>query len=374
MKEYKARKALLDYENTYDAEASKETFLEAMRETVGHHIEHNEFFANLCASKNFKPEDLVTEADIEKIPMIHANFFKMYESISVPMEEIVERATSSGTKGQVSQMFFDQDTWDFGQSMIHNEFDYFGFLSEEPTNYLLYTYEPSAGDQRGTAKTDQGLLAYAPVNACFFALRYNGIGHDFDVYGAIDTLRRYEAEGKPVRIFGFPSFLYFTLCQMKDTGAKRLKLNKDSMTLFGGGWKGHAEKQVPKQELYDLIEEMLGIPQENCRDGYGSTEHSVPYFECKNHHFHIPVYSRMIIRDFETLEPLGFEEEGFANFITPQLLSVPGLSVLMGDKAVLHEGCTCGCGIETPYMEIRGRAGTSKTKSCAIAASELLKR
>jgi len=34
----------------------------------------------------------------------------------------------------------------------------------------------------------------------------------------------------------------------------------------------------------------------------------------------------------------------------------------------------CGCGIKTPYMEIIGRAGTSKGKSCAITASELLKR
>ena len=30
--------------------------------------------------------------------------------------------------------------------------------------------------------------------------------------------------------------------------------------------------------------------------------------------------------------------------------------------------------IKTPFMEIKGRAGTSKGKSCAITASELLKR
>ena len=72
--------------------------------------------------------------------------------------------------------------------------------------------------------------------------------------------------------------------------------------------------------------------------------------------------------------PLGYEKEGFASFVAPHLLSVPGLSVLMGDKAVLHEGSKCGCGISSPYMEITGRAGTSAAKSCAIAASELLKR
>ena len=146
------------------------------------------------------------------------------------------------------------------------------------------------------------------------------------------------------------------------------------MTLLGGGWKGYADKQISKLELYALVEEMLGIPEANCRDGYGSTEHSVPYFECPNHRFHISVYSRMFVRDVKTLKPLPYGEAGFANFVTPHLLSVPAVSVLMGDMAVLHPAEECGCGIHTPFMEIIGRAGTSKGKSCAITASELLKR
>jgi hypothetical protein len=272
-------------------------------------------------------------------------------------------------------MFFDQDSLDFGNTMIENEFRHFGFLSEEKTNYLLFTYEPAEiSKDLGTAKTDAGLLKYAPANDVFYALRFNGEGHDFDVYGTIRTLEEYEEQGLPVRIFGFPSFLYFTVKQMKETGHRPLKLNKASMTMLGGGWKGYADKQITKDELYPLVEEVLGIPAENCRDGYGSTEHSVPYFECPHHHFHIPVYSRMIIRDVETLEPLPYGMPGFANFITPHLMSVPAISVLMGDMAVLHAPEECGCGIQTPYMEIIGRAGTSKGKSCAITASELLKR
>lgn len=370
-----AREQLIHLENAYDQAGSSELFLESMRECLKHHMENNEFFKKYMDEAGFTPEDLKTEADLEKIPFIHANFFKKYEVLSVPREDIVFYATSSGTSGQKSQMFFDQDTLDFGNKMIENEFRHFGFLSDEPTNYLLFTYEPAETSKNlGTAQTDQGLLSYAPVNEVFYALRYNGQGHDFDVYGTIKTLEEYEKQGLPVRIFGFPSFLYFTVQQMKDTGHRPLKLNTSSMTMLGGGWKGYADKQISKQELYDLVEEMLGIPEANCRDGYGSTEHSVPYFECPHHHFHIPVYSRMLIRDVETLKPLPYGEAGFANFITPHLLSVPAVSVLMGDMAVLHAPEECGCGIQTPYMEIIGRAGTSKAKSCAITASELLKR
>ncbi len=375
MNDNSARKKLLEFPHPYDDKASEEIFMEAMRETLSFHYENNVFFENLMKKAGKKPSDFITTEDLQHIPFIHANYFKTYESLSIPMEDVVEHVTSSGTGGQKSQMFFDRDSLDFGTKMIYNEMSYNGFVSDEPTNYMLYTYEPAESSAKlGTAKTDQGMLQYAPVNDCFFALRSNGRGHDFDVFGTIDKFYEYEKAGLPVRIFGFPSFLYFTLTQMKEMGKTPIKLNPKSMTMFGGGWKGYAEKQVSKTELYNLIEEMLGIPNGNCRDGYGSTEHSVPYFECKNHHFHIPVYSRMIIRDFKTLEPLGFDEVGFANFITPHLLSVPAISVLMGDKAVLHDGESCGCGIKSPYMEILGRAGTAKAKSCAITASELLKR
>ena len=370
-----ARKELLAIKDVYDHEGSSKVFMDAMRECLTQHTANNEFFRNLMESSGVKVEDIKCESDLERLPLIHANFFKKYVVMSIPEEEVVFHATSSGTSGQKSQMFFDQDTYDFGNAMIENEFRYFGFLSDEPTNYILFTYEPAEISKNlGTAKTDLGLLSYAPVNETFFALRYNGQGHDFDVYGTISALEEYEKQGLPVRIFGFPSFLYFTVKQMKDTGHRPLKLNKKSMTMLGGGWKGYADKQIQKTELYSLVEEMLGIPAQNCRDGYGSTEHSVPYFECPNHHFHIPVYSRMIIRDVKTLEPLPYGEAGFANFITPHLMSVPAVSVLMGDMAVLHPGEECGCGIKTPYMEILGRAGTSAAKSCAITASELLKR
>ncbi len=368
------RNKLLEQKNVYDFDGTREMFLNAVRETVAWHIEHNEFYRNLLKVRNFFPKRIKTEDDLSELPLIHANFFKKHELLSVPRKDIVVHVTSSGTSGQKSQMFFDAPSWEFGETMIRSILDYFGFVSNEPTNYILYTYEPSEGNILGTAKTDQGLLKYAPQNKVRYALRFNGIGHDFDSYGIIETFLDYEKEGLPVRIFGFPSFLYFTLQQMKSMKIKPLKLNKNSMTLLGGGWKGHTDKQISKTELYALAEEMLGIPQCRCRDGYGSTEHSVPYFECSHHNFHVPIYSRMFVRDFKTLKPLGYGEIGFASFVTPHLLSVPAISVLMGDKAVMYKGSKCGCGIDAPYMEILGRAGRSTVKSCAISASELLKK
>jgi hypothetical protein len=150
-----------------------------------------------------------------------------------------------------------------------------------------------------------------------------------------------------------------------------LKFHQDSMVFLGGGWKGHADKAIEKYDLYNLAEEMLGIPNQRLRDGFGSVEHCIPYVECEKHEFHVPVWSRVFIRDVGTLKPLGFEKQGFLHFVSPYITSMPAHSVIMGDLASLHENCQCGK--KTPYFKIHGRAGVSKNKSCALAASELLK-
>lgn len=371
------RAALLTHNDIYDREGSSAEFLMAMRAALAFHSQHNTFFQEWLQRHGISANDIRSEEDLPRIPPIHANFFKQYESLSIPREKVTVHVTSSGTTGQKSQMFFDKESWDFGQDMVRQTLQYYGFISNAPCNYLLYTYEPAdkpGQGELGTAKTDQGLMQYAPGREVVYALRYNGSGHDFDVYGVIAALQRFADEGLPVRIFGFPAFLYFTLKQMQDMGIPPLRLHPDSMTMLGGGWKGHASQQIDKRDLYALTEKMLGFPERNCRDGYGSTEHSVPYLECPRHNFHIPLYARMYIRDFRTLEPLGFDREGFASFVTPHLSSVPALSVVMADRAVMHDAAACGCGIRAPIMEILGRAGTGQSKSCAIAASELLKR
>ena len=74
-----ARHGLLKIEDVYDQKNSSELFFFSMRECLTHHIENCEFFRNLCDDAGFKVEDLKTEKDLEKIPPIHANFFKQYD-------------------------------------------------------------------------------------------------------------------------------------------------------------------------------------------------------------------------------------------------------------------------------------------------------
>jgi len=353
-----------------------ELFLKAMKQSIRWHYEKNKFYKNLLDINQFKIDNVQAIEDLQELPYIHANFFKTHEVPSIPREDVAITLTSSGTTGQKSQMFFDDWSIQSGRRMVDFVYDYFGWYNpDKKTNYIVSNYEPEPGSTRGTTNTSMFLTHFAPANDMFYLLRSNGRGgHEFDAFGAIEKLKDYERQGLPVRVVGFPSFFYFVIKQMMDLGMEPLKLSKESLIFTAGGWKGYADQQIPKADFAKLVEKQLGIPQERCRDGYGSVEHSVPYIECSQHHLHVPVWSRAFIRDTKSMEVIGYEKPGFLCFVTPYITSVPAISVMMGDLAMLHPPEKCACGLQTPFIEILGRAGVSKNKSCAVSASELLKK
>lgn len=368
-----AREKLFTYNKIYDQKGSETLFVEAMRESVEHHRTHCEFYEKLLKDRGFSSEQIKSIDDCAKIPTITAQFFKHHQVLSVKKEEIEIHATSSGTQGQKSQIFLDSESIKLGTQMIIKAIKYQGFISIIPTNYIILAYEPKEGNDMGNVKVALGMTRFAPAKEKVFALRPIGDKYEIDYFGIIDAFKRFNGQKLPVRILGFPSYLYMLLKMMKDSGMKPLKLNKRSLVLTGGGWKKFNDIAIDKNELYEMVEEFLGIPAKNCRDFYSAVEHSVAYPECEKHHMHVPIWSRVIIRHVKTLEPLGFNQPGFLSFIGPLVSSVPISSIVMGDMAVLKDGKDCGCGIDTPYFEILGRAGTAKARSCAVAALEYVK-
>ncbi|MCF8018705.1 Acyl-protein synthetase [Petrocella atlantisensis] len=366
------RERLFNYKKIYDLDGSEDLFLAAMRESVEHHKTHCAFYKELIQDKGYTTDQLIRVEDIASIPTIPVDFFKTHEVKSIEKDDIKIHATSSGTMGQKSQIFIDKSTLKLGTKMIIKAMIYHKFVSIIPTNYLILGYEPKTGNEMGNVKVLTGMTKLAPAKEKVFAIRSIGDAYQIDYFGVMNALKRYARQKLPVRIMGFPSYLYMMLTAMKEMKIPPLKLNKKSIVFTGGGWKKYNDMAIQKEVLYALIEEMLGIPAENCRDFYSAVEHSVAYPECRHHHMHIPIWSRVLIRDVNTLEPLGFNQAGFLNFISPLVSSMPLNSVLMGDMAVLRDGSQCGCGITTPYFEILGRAGTRSSKTCTTSASELL--
>ncbi len=351
-----------------------ELFIQAMREITILHIERSPWYRRFAAQAGVNPAKIQTMADVFALPPVHANFFKFHEIRSIHASQVKVHLTSSGTTGQKSQIFFDDFTFTSARLMAEHTMVSRGMRSSEPANYLINGYEPHPDLKVGTSNTFAHIMSYAPVAKQFWSLRYAGNNqHEFDAAGTAAQLEEWAQTNTPVRIVGFPAFLHFLLEHRRALGRPDLRLPTGSLALFGGGWKGYANKAIPKTEFYEQIEQQLGIPGERIVETFGSVEHSVPYADCQHHHLHQPTWSRVLIRDLRTLEPVPDGKPGFLSFVSPYITATPAHSVVMGDMAMRHPAGSCSLpGYPTPWFEILGRAGTSTNKSCAVAAAELL--
>ena len=347
-------------------------FSRAMAEITRFHCEHTSGYEHWLQAHGLQAEQLDNLDDWSRLPPIFANHFKRQLLLSTTGHTALE-LTSSGTTGEKSRMRYDERSMAAAQFMVRRISEHYHWNTPHtPCNYLILGYEPEDCIGLGTAYTDQFLCSFAPANRVVYALRRTGDGHQFDVFGVIAALQAFAEENLPVRIFGFPAFLWQTLQRMRATGVADVQLPAQSLVLFGGGWKTQSAQEIPKPQLYASIHRQLGIELANCRDGYGAVEHAVPYIECAHHHFHVPVYSKVFIRDAADFSVLPYGRRGFLGFVSPYISSSPAHAVVMSDLATLHQGASCGCGLASDWFELHGRAGTTAGRSCAMAAADLL--
>ncbi len=183
-------KKLCEITDAYASSAKLDTlFVDAFKEIISWHRTNNEFYNKL--TKDFDLEKLKSIDDLKELPFIHANFFKMHESVSVDKKNISEHLTSSGTSGQKSQMFFDEWSILSARRMVEFIYDEIGFNTpEQESNYLLLAYEPLKNFKVGTTNTNIFLTSFAKPKEVFFALRQTDGTHEFDRFGTVRKLSR----------------------------------------------------------------------------------------------------------------------------------------------------------------------------------------
>lgn len=365
------RRKLYFYKDIYDYQGTNQLFLNAVKENITYHRKHNKKYQAILKKKNFRVGDLSTYQDLYKIPFLPTIYFKKHKIASMKDYKMLVKATSSGTTGKRSEIEFDLNSLLYAGIMAMRMCKYHKLLSKKRTNYIVLGYEPHKSNQTVITKTQFVSTLFAPPMNRKYAIKYRNGGYEVDFKGIKKALDRYLKMNYPVRIVGFPSYTLFLLQWLKSEGLS-YQLPKDSMLMLGGGWKGFYKEKVEKEELYQLANEVFGIEGHNCREFFGAVEHPSLYCSCKNNHFHVPIFSRVIIRDVDTLKPVTNGKVGLINLITPLAKSMPLVSIMTDDLGILRDGKECGCGIKSPYFEILGRVGVKEIKTCAAGASELL--
>jgi phenylacetate-coenzyme A ligase PaaK-like adenylate-forming protein len=348
-----------------------ELYLRSMQEAFAFHHDHCDAYREICRRERMTPDDLRSEADLVRIPHIMVNAFKWHTLQSIPDDQIAREFTSSGTSGQKSHILWDAPSMERQGLMRRRIMETLGLVDEEPVNYLIFAYAPEVSGSKGAAYAQRMYASFAPARHTAFAITGNDKGLPvFDRDRVIETLQQYEREKRPVRLIGFPAFLHEIMELMLERNI-HLVFSPRSLVITAGGWKDREAKKIPPGQFREELAQVFGLQGDRIRDVYGFVEHGVPYISCRRGHFHLPLYSRALIRRPGTLELLGYGQKGLLQLLSPYNLAQPSLSVLSTDYAALHKNC--GCGIETDYIELLGRAGVAKHQGCAMTAAELLK-
>ena len=366
-----SRQRLFWSRDPYDLPGTDEKFVRATADNCAYHMEKCPQYRQLAEGLNFSPDQLKTVDDLVKAPMVPTLYYKRHAMFSMPRWRMAMKVTSSGTSGKFSQIGFDWGCVFAEVPMVLRLGWKHGLIDPRPTNYVVLGYKPNQNNHTGVTRTMFGLTFFAPPIRRSYALHYQDGAYVPDLDGCVRALERYAKSPFPTRVVGFPSYLWFGLKRMEELGVS-LNLRPGSKILLAGGWKQHYAQEVDKSRLYSLAKKVLGVEEENIKEFFGAVEHPIFFNACPRHHFHVPIYSRVLIRDVNTLEPLPYGQVGLVNLLSPLIKATPTASVMTDDLGYLEPGSKCGCGLASPYLTILGRVGLSDIKTCAAGAAELL--
>lgn len=375
----------------YNQEEMNKMRFKAIKESLNHHYSKSQFYNQLCKEYNFTPDNIKSEKDLEKIPMLPDTFFKEYPEenpkeifnwlIKISTVELGEYDYtgkdlmgflrwaeqrleglvnhSSGTTGHYSFMFRDKITFHrFYYALVNTLVDLCPPMHDP---HFVYPGSPNTfltigkwigeiakvfSDDKRHFLTDREISM--SIARLISTGQAKGLKERF-ILGALkkamikgeekmlNILENLDKTGEQSYIVSPPYQIYSIMLKMKDKGIT-LDLGKsNSFLLTGGGWKIFESRKVSEKDFASMAEETLGIPPERYTDLYGMSEMNGGAFSCDGRYKHLlPWIYPMILDDNQGY--LGFNKWGRFAFLDPIANSYPGF-IISGDRVKLLEKC-----------------------------------
>lgn len=164
----------------------------------------------------------------------------------------------------------------------------------------------------------------------------------------LDAYYRRIYEFDPEWIMCHPSTIYLFADFMERTNKKRF--NKLKFIELTGEYliEGHRKKIV----------DVLGVDTANH---YGAKEVNGIAYECPNGHLHC-LDNNVYVEVINGNENVGYDKAGQICITGLNNRSMPFIRYNLEDVGILRKGCSCGCGNDTPYLEICAGRGNEVVK------------
>lgn len=300
-----------------DAELSNDSFNDYSIRLFNFQYETNKIFREFCDIKKIKPGDVSRWQDV---PMVYNDVFKTHLVASFPLEQSVMGCLTGGTTSltQRGRIFRDED----GKKLVFSankkmtgSYLFPDFEDGKRCRILILAPSPQLAPSMGMAIGMEQTRTHFGTEDSLFLLGKSGI----DVKNLLKALRESEASGVPVALIGATAayVYFFQSCRRKKIS---FKLPSGSRICDGGGYRGRFGV-VTREDYYNMVEEILGIPNSHCVNVLGEAETATNLFDdslrrivkgqaVRQRVRPVPPWSRVLAMNIDDLSPLPDGEVG----------------------------------------------------------------
>ncbi|MCX8118007.1 MAG: acyl-protein synthetase [Desulfobacterota bacterium] len=318
-------------------------------------------YRRFCERRGVTPD---TIASWKEVPALPTDVFKVAELSTFPSHVVRTFMTSGTTRSdERGKVGYDEGGLRLMDETIKEEAASFLFPDGVRTKMLILAPPPEIAPHMVMAYGMGRLKDTFGLPKSRFLLGPEG----FEVGPLIQELRASEEEGIPVTLcggsFGFVNF--FDYCREKGL---RFSLPPGSRTLDAGGFKGRS-REVTREAFVTDCEELLGIRKEYSVNLLGMTEIASQFYDntLRNLHRGVlapaakvnPPWTRTVVVDPETLDPLGEGEVGLLKHVD------------LANRGHLLSVQTDDIGKRTGEgFEVFGRAKGDSSRGCSLTIDE----
>ncbi|ACM21684.1 acyl-protein synthetase [Geotalea daltonii FRC-32] len=300
-----------------DAELSDAQFNDYSMQLFALQYQNNAIFREFCDAKKVKPGDISRWQDV---PLVYNDVFKTHLVASFPLEQSVMACLTGGTTSltQRGRIFRDEDgkRLVFGANRMMTESYLFPDFEEgKRCRILILAPSPELAPSMGMAiGMDQTRQAFGTPDSMFL-LGKTGI----DVKNLLTALHEAESSGIPVALIGATAayVYFFQACRRKKM---KFKLPPGSRVCDGGGYRGRFGV-VTRDDYYEMVREILDVPDTHCVNVLGEAETATNLFDdALRRHMKglsprkrvrpVPPWSRVLAMNIDDLSPLPDGEVG----------------------------------------------------------------
>ncbi len=397
-------------------EDAKKLQFSCIKHAFIHNYNNNQFYHKFCKEKEMTPNDIKTNEDLIKIPLIPDKFFKSYPSgkdfakwlanvytgdlpkitikqkkptyddvIKAFYEAGVIVSYSSGTGGRYTFIPRNKQTFLNAEYALAKtvvtmayplwKYDSYGYLlMPNPKKNFIFAgkaleiyYDAvkdvtSAIDREVTTELVQITMGNRKGLKSKIIRYFSYRQTKKMIDNIISWLEKHDKAKDTITLLGAPYILYAVMEKLKREG-KSFNFGERGGVANGGGWKGI--KNMTHQEYRKEIKEVLGIPDKLVLDVYSMVEGNGWMIHCpEGHYLHAPyAHYKPLVLD-EEYKPVAYGELGRFAFLDGISTSHPSF-IVTGDEVKQLEHCPV-CDRPGPVLEpVVKRAKGEDTRGCA---------